>query len=139
MPMILPPHAFEVPAIIRVAAHGQTHPAAPRPATPPARGNTQPSPGPQPLGSGQGPEIVTPPARGHTQPSPNPQPLGTGEGPEIVTPPGRGNTQPSRGPQPLGGGEDPQIVTPPAAQVPPATTTTSGDSAGKAKSTRSGD
>jgi hypothetical protein len=44
------------------------------------------------------------------------------------------------GPQPLDGGQNPQIVSPPAVQVPvPKTTTTSGDSAGKAKSTRSGD
>jgi hypothetical protein len=72
MPMILPPHAFEVPAIIRVVAHGQTHQAAPRPATPPARGNTQPSPNPQPLGTGQDPEIVAPPAVQVTPPPPPP-------------------------------------------------------------------
>jgi hypothetical protein len=88
MPIILPP-AFEVPAIIRVASHA---PAA-HPASPTTRGTAVPTnPGPQPLDTGQNPEIVTPPTA------------------RVLPPP-----------------------------PPSTTTTTSSDSAGKAKSTRSGD
>ena len=70
MPIIIPPAAFDVPAIVQVAAHAPAHPAASRAAAPPARGNTTPSPGPQPLGTGEGPEIVTPPAAPISVPPP---------------------------------------------------------------------
>ncbi|MEA2757380.1 MAG: hypothetical protein QOJ54_3669 [Aliidongia sp.] len=63
MPFILPPPAFEVPAIIRVASHAPVNPAASHPAPPPARGTTVPAhPGPQPLDGVQNPQIVSPPA-----------------------------------------------------------------------------
>jgi hypothetical protein len=63
MPIILPPPAFDVPAIIRVASHAPAGPAAPHPASPAARGTTAPTnPGPQPLDTGQGPQVVSPPA-----------------------------------------------------------------------------
>ena len=68
MPIILPPPAFEVPAIIRVAAHAPAGPAASH--APAPRGKTVPiTPGPQPLGGGQGPDIVGP-----TAPVPPPPP-----------------------------------------------------------------
>jgi hypothetical protein len=61
MPVILPPDAFEVPAIIRVAAHAPASPATTH--APAPRGQTVPvNPGPQPLGGGEGPAIVSPSA-----------------------------------------------------------------------------
>jgi hypothetical protein len=59
MPVILPPDAFEVPAIIRVAAHAPANPAATH--APAPRGQTVPvNPGPPPLGGGENPSIVVP-------------------------------------------------------------------------------
>ncbi|MEA2754052.1 MAG: hypothetical protein QOJ54_341, partial [Aliidongia sp.] len=73
MPVILPPPAFDVPAIIRVAAHAPANQAAIHLSVPAPRGTaTLANPSPQPLSSMQGPQIVTPP---HV-----PQPLSSMQG-----------------------------------------------------------
>jgi hypothetical protein len=73
MPIILPPAAFEVPAIIQIAAHVPAVPAtAPKPA--PHRTTIPPAPGPQPLDTGQNPDIVGSPAAQVPVPPPPPPP-----------------------------------------------------------------
>ena len=69
MPIIIPPYAFDVPAIVRVAAHAPANPGASRLAVPAVRSKTVPSPGAQPLGTGEGPQLLSP-----TSPVPPPPP-----------------------------------------------------------------
>jgi hypothetical protein len=63
MPVIIPPAAFDVPAIVRTATHSPGNPAAARvPASPTRSAPSAPAPrpGPQPLGSEENPAIVGP-------------------------------------------------------------------------------
>jgi len=81
MPAILPPPAFEVPAIIRIASHAPANPAATHPVPPATRGTAAPAnPGPQPLDGIQNPEIVSPPAAQVPVPAPPPPTTNTSSG-----------------------------------------------------------
>ena len=63
MPFILPPAAFDVPAIVQIAAHAPAIPApAARPIVPALPGKAVPADGgaSPPPGGGEGPQIVGP-------------------------------------------------------------------------------
>jgi hypothetical protein len=85
MPFIIPPPSFDVPAIIRAAAHASGSP------MPVRRPVTVPRHIEQPDGNGQGPDTVTSAPTAPHRPTipatpPVAQPDGGGQLPDIITP-----------------------------------------------------